>query len=385
MNIRILSGVYDDSYRLTRYDDPQLCTSAGKRKVLYKALAEATATSPLILSPHPRGRKRPYPLPEQKALFSGLNQIFCNSFAIRKVRYVLDLFLYARHVRRHSDRESVFLVDNYELIYIVAIYYCYLTGRSNPVILEYEDGKHAIDRGWVKIVSSTAEWLGKRLVSGAILATPQLAARLEPGTPTIVVPGILESGRLPNPHPPPDQPIRFLYSGSLDHERGLPLLLDYLRYREIPQNTVFEITGQGKFKEDFLALMENHPEQVKFHGSVSDEVLAEIRSRSHFGLNLQSSANPISDVTYPSKTFDYLNAGIRVISTDAAGVKEVLEDAAIYLSEETPDGLENAILRACDSIRSSSPSRQGKTGHQYTFEGTVERIRWLLSNPKKVI
>lgn len=374
----ILSGVHDDAYRSTRSDDPVLCTSAGKRKLLYQAIADASGAAPLILSPHPRGRGLPGKLPEMEGEFAGCRQIFAPACGTRKIRILVDMFHYARHVFRHTDRNAILIIDNYELIYILAIYYARLRGRHNPVILEYEDGKHAIDRGWVKGITWLAEWLGKPLVKAALLATPTLAKRLPPETPIVLVPGILEKQVQLNPLPDRSSPTHFLYSGSLDVERGIPLLIDYLETQTLSSNAIFEITGQGKFGDRLIQLMDRHPGKIIYHGSVSSKTLAEIRSRCHFGLNLQSSTNPISEVTYPSKTFDYLNAGLRVISTRAAGVETILGEAAHYLNEETPVALAHAVEGATNMKDANEANGLDALQIDYSMEGTVKRITGVL-------
>jgi hypothetical protein len=112
----ILSGVHDDLYRAMRNDQPVLCTSAGKRKLLYQAIARASDSVPLILSPHPRGRGKPTPLPESTSEFAGCPQIFSRACGVRKLRYFIDLIHYARHVSRHVKSDDIIIIDNYELI-----------------------------------------------------------------------------------------------------------------------------------------------------------------------------------------------------------------------------------------------------------------------------
>ena len=374
----ILTGAYDDHHLRTRSDKPALCTSSGKRLMLYRAISEAAGQAPLLLSPQPRGTTNCISLPAVESQFGEFQQLFAPASGTRKVRYLVDIIRYIEHVHRNSRNGDTLIFDNYELIYILAIYYCRLRGRSNRILLEYEDGKHVIDRGYPKLISGLAEKIGRRLVQAAILATPSLGERLPPEIPKVLIPGILRTDWRFKPAPASGQPVSFLYSGSLDVERGVPLLLDYLASNCVSADTVYHITGRGHYRELFLNLMELHPGKIHFHGSVSEEALAQIRSSCHFGLNLQSSTSPISQVTYPSKTFDYLNAGIRVISTKAAGVEDILGSAAIYLNFETVEGLADAVARACESIRSEQAMDMGKALNDYSFQGTVLRLKSIL-------
>ena len=375
--IHILTCVYDDGYLATRRDNPVVCTSAGKRLVLHKAIRDATGCELTLLSPHPRGRNSSYPLPEQKTTFGETRQLFSKASSRRKIRFLTDIISYAKHVYRHTRNDEILIIDNYEIIYLIAVWYCRMRGRRNPIVLEYEDGKHLIDKGIWKMLSGLAERIGRPLVRAAILATPKLAERLPKNIPCVVIPGILNDGIFYNPPPLPGESVQFLYSGSLDTERGIPLLLAYLEQGDFPPNVIFHITGQGNFVDCLSALQRKHPGVIQFHGTVSQEKLAEIRSNCHYGLNLQSAVNPISDVTYPSKTFDYINAGIRVISTRAAGVEKVLEESAIYLDNETPASLSKGIHTALKKLHTHNSDTVSPLLANYSLSGTIKRI-WVL-------
>jgi hypothetical protein len=367
-NIFVLSGAYDDQYRRTRRDNPITCTSAGKRIILYQAIEVAAGIPVILLSPQPRGRGEPQALPATSSHFGAQTQLFSKASGIRKIRFLVDFFHYARHVAKHTRSGDVFIVDNYELIYVLAIQYCRLLGRDNRILLEYEDGKHLIDKGIWRRMSGLAESLARPWLEGAILATPTLGERLPSEIPKVLVPGILHDGIAFNPPPVPGQAVVFLYSGSLDVERGGPLLLSYLEGGNFPPDFEIHITGQGHFVDRLLAVQNRFPQTVHFHGTVSQEELVRIRSLCHFGLNLQSSSNPISNVTYPSKTFDYLNAGIRVVSTRAACVEDVLGDAAIYLATETIKGLADAIECACWNIAETDSNYSPSVMANFSFD-----------------
>lgn len=376
-NIYILTGAYDDQYLQTRQDNPSTCTSAGKRIILYKAIEEAVGRPVVLLSPQPRGRGVAKPLPEKNCRFGAHSQFFAKASGVRRVRFALDILHYARHVARHTRAGDILVIDNYELIYVLAIRYCQLLGRRNPIILEYEDGKHLIDKGIWRQMSGLAERMARPWLEGAILASPKLEERLPSEIPRVLVPGILCEGLVYNPPPPQGQPVRFLYSGSLDVERGGPLLVDYLELGRFPDDIEIHITGQGNYTDRLISLQNRFPRVVRFHGIVSQEELAGIRSRCHYGLNLQSSTHPISTVTYPSKTFDYLNAGLRVISTRAAGVPDLLSDAAIYLDKETPEALAALIKDAADNLRNGVVASMNGIGCSLTYPGTVARLATL--------
>lgn len=376
----ILTGATDEQYRITRPDKPSVCTSAGKRHILYRAIQEASGSPVIILTPPPPATNGKPPIPHAPAetRFGEFPQFISRAYAVRKLRYVLDIVDYAKLVWNKTEDGSILIFDNYELRSVLALHYLRLRGRKNPVVLEYEDGRHAIDRGLFWVFSMTAELLGRNLVDAAILAAPALAHRLVRKADYELVPGILKADR---PAPVPlrkDEPVRFIYSGSLDEERGLPLFIDYLDSPHLHPRAEFHFTGKGIYQDQLRDLAGKFPGKVFFHGIVSEAELDRLRGSSHYGVNLQRSGNPISEVTYPSKTFDYMNAGLRVFTTKAAQVESILGESALYMKEETVEGLAGGIRRAIEKADSHQSPEDSASMDAYTYRGTVERLKRLL-------
>jgi glycosyltransferase involved in cell wall biosynthesis len=375
----VLSGVVDDQYLRLRSDSPIACTSTGKREKLYSALAAALGTDPVILSPPPRGIGPSGKLEPVVTRFAGFEQRFSRSCGIPKLRMLLDMIDYAVFVMRQVPKRSLVIIDNYELIYVLPLLARRMLRTRDVVVLEYEDGKHLIDKGIYRWMSGLAELLGKRLLAGAILAAPGLGRRLPPGIPSVCVPGIAErSDSSPAEVTCPKSNVGFLYSGSLDRERGLPLLLEYLRSELVDPRAEFHITGQGQYAPECRQVAGGSAGRVTFHGRLEAEKLAEVRSMCRYGINLQRGEDPISDVTYPSKTFDYFNGGLSLISTRAAGVPEVFRDSAIYLGTETAAGLAKAVDTACNVAFQPVELDHDLLEH-HSFPPTVAALRRLMA------
>jgi hypothetical protein len=200
-----------------------------------------------------------------------------------------------------------------------------------------------------------------------------LVERLKPTIPSVFVPGLLQENLLNARQVDPSEEVFFIYSGSLDSARGVNLLLDYLESDCFCSNSHFHITGQGPCADRVLKVAKKHCDRVTFHGILDKETLANLNLSCHYGLNLQSSSDPISSVTFPSKTFDYVNAGLGLVSTRAAGVDTVFGDFPIYLDEESVPSLSKSILIACNgshNLKDNLPS-------DFMPEKTKERLKVL--------
>ena len=96
----------------------------------------------------------------------------------------------------------------------------------------------------------------------------------------------------------------------------------------------------------------------------------------HIGLNCQRDSDPISGVTFPSKVFNYLSAGLLVISSRASEVPAICGEACWYYDAETPSSLARAITSVLEdrSIFSNLIARQSAV-EKYSVDGTVVRLQ----------
>jgi glycosyltransferase involved in cell wall biosynthesis len=375
-----LSNVYDENYHRARGEDIERCIGVVKRRDLFQCLAAATGREVIVLSspPKPKDRRKPRWLPAVETKFSNHRQFFCANWDAPKLRIPLAWFFYARQVLRHTRSGDLVLIDNYEFIYIVAARVLQLFRRVT-FILDYEDGKHAIERSWTRVLGWLAETGGRGLIRGAFLATPALGERLPDSVPKETVPGFVPDQPPPKPGAT-DGPIRLLYSGGLNDERGIDLLLESLPH--LPENGWrLDITGHGPLAEP-VARFANEPrwrDKVTFHGALPPDDFNRLLAGCHAGLNCQRSSTPISEVTFPSKVFTYLAAGLLVISSRASGVEQVCGAACLYYAEETPASLAAALKTVIENF---SAVRQkldvSAVFERYTPEATTLRVKRLL-------
>ena len=375
--IVVLSNVYDDQYHLLRSDVIARCLSSPKRRGLFRCLEMATGREVTILSSPPRGAgPRHFRwLPELETRFSIHRQFFCSQWDMPKANIPLSWFLYTRHVLGHARDGDILLIDNYELIYVLAALFTRIF-RKVTVVLDYEDGKHLIDQGWQRFLSGLAEFVGRPLLRGALLAHPGLAARLPASLPTELVPGfVVPVGR--SSSLAPSEPIRFVYSGSLDRVRGVDLLLQALDF--LPESGWhLDVTGFGTYTPELtrLASSEKYRDRVTFHGSLDQAEYDLLISQSHVGLNCQRPGNPVSDVTFPSKIFSYLSSGLRVLSSRAGGVPQICGSALLYVEEETPESLAAAMKAIIESPDEEFKKADDQEARRYfSLEQTALRLR----------
>ncbi len=373
-----LSNVFDEQYAKVRGEAIALPLSSGKRRDLFHCLEMATGREIVILSSPPKAaeRRRGLWLPATATHFSSHRQFVCANWDAPKIRIPSSWASYAAHVIKHTLAGDIVLIDNYEFLYVVAAYAAMLR-RKLTFILEYEDGKHAIDHGTDRLLSASAESLGRPLLSGALLSHPALASRLPAGLPRELVPGFFHRCGRSSPERPSPSTVRFLYSGTLDEARGVRLILNML---PLLPATGWElhVTGSGPLEQEVLAASKDSRwnGRMHFHGVLANDDYQELIATCHIALNCQQASNPISAVTYPSKTFTYLSAGLGLISSTSSNVPEVLGGACWYYDEETPAALARVMVQTMREGKTSpDPEALRLVEERYSIAGTIRRLQ----------
>jgi glycosyltransferase involved in cell wall biosynthesis len=376
------SNVYDPAYCRSRGGEVEENLIWVKSWALFQCLEKAAEREVIVLSAPPRALVRLGSawVPAFETRFGKFRQFFCTAWDLPKIRLPFVWISYAWNALRKTRAGDVIVINNFELIYILA---ARLVSLVRPVtfLLDYEDGKHLIDQSWPRMISSAAEWLGRGLIRGAVLAHPALQERLPAGIPTEVVPGFMPETPTVSTAPPVP-PIRFLYSGSMDSTRGLDLLLEALPL--LPEaGWRLEISGTGLLREHVAAVAAEPRwlNKITYHGVLPRSEYETLMATCHVGMNCQRSTDVISSVTFPSKVFTYLSAGLKVLSSEASWVRQICGEACSYYQEETPAALAAAMQEVLANHWTEAQREAVEAlRSRHTIEGTTQRIHRLLAS-----
>lgn len=235
---------------------------------------------------------------------------------------------------------------------------------------------------WARIllppVTSIAEYVGARLVNGIVAATPVIANRF-PENKTVVVRNYPLAHELysPDPRPMRDRPIEFAYIGMITANRNVFRMVEAVARLADPKARL-RLAGIFSVEDDqHQAEALSGWNRVRFEGWTSREGVANILSDARAGLLV---LRPVEHemVTLPIKLFEYMAAGVPVISSDFPLWREIVEGSGCGLLVDPEDT--DAIARAMQWILDNPDAAQamGERGRQavlteynWDFEGAT--------------
>jgi glycosyltransferase involved in cell wall biosynthesis len=375
-----LSNIFDQHYHDVRGEKVERCLTIPDRRDVFRCLEMASGRELIVLSSPPRAveRRAGKWLPPLETKFATHRQLFCANWDIPKLRVPLAWIFYARHVLRHIRSGDLVVMDNYEFLYVVAARLVHIFRRVTFVLVHL-DGKHLIDRGWPRFLSWLAEVWGRPLLRGAILSNPILGKRLPDSMPRELAPGFLPD-ELPSGPGISDGKVRFFYAGALARSHGIDLLLESLDY--LPEKGWhLIIAGQGPLEEQVIRRAQDPRwrDRVEHRPTMPPDVFEKLLGSNQVGLNCQRASELISSVTFPSKVFTYLSAGLLVISSKAGAVEQLCKNACFYYEEETPQSLAAAMKEVIEHFAAVRQKlNPSALCERYSLQAAATRIQQML-------
>lgn len=215
---------------------------------------------------------------------------------------------------------------------------------------------------------SLTEWLGGRLLDGVVVATPAIAARF-PERKTIVVKNFPLVHELHAPDPPPmkSRPLEFAYVGTITSNRNIFAMIDAVSRLPHPEARL-RLAGAFSIEAD-QRQAEKMPgwAHVRFEGWTSREGVAAVMADARAGLVV---LKPVAHemLTLPIKLFEYMAAGLPLISSDFPLWREIIDRAGCGLLVDPEDTA--AIVAAMQWILDNPDEAQamGERGRRAVLE-----------------
>lgn len=215
---------------------------------------------------------------------------------------------------------------------------------------------------------------------GALIANTAIA------NSTSIRPVLPYYGAVPNGAPvrkPENEVIRILFSGTLEKETGAELLadtLEILNKHEVARFLHFIITGSGSYEFQLKERIKKFSNlNIEFLGRIKNTQYLNILKTSDIGLSLKLINGDYSDTTFPSKTIEFGEFGIYIISTDISDVFKIFENRISYIKDNDPYQIVQNIIYLYQNRKSLRISQHDLSIYvKTTF--SYEKSGYILNN-----
>lgn len=171
-----------------------------------------------------------------------------------------------------------------------------------------------------------------------------------------------------------------LFCGALTTYNGIENLLksmEYIKHLDIE----LHIYGDGYLKNEVISAAADNT-RIKYFGTIAHEKIYTLQANAWLLINPRLLDDPISKVTFPSKTFEYLLSGTPVLTTRLNCYPDEYMDKMLFADGDTPIALSKAIKQVysmCeDEIEEISDRAKKFVESEKTWEKQCEKIYQFL-------
>lgn len=144
---------------------------------------------------------------------------------------------------------------------------------------------------------------------------------------------------------PTEDRITVLYHGAVVPRRGLATLVESVALWPEHFRLVIRGPAQGGFDQHLRSLAERHGERITLESAVPPDQTIAAASTADIGIFLLSNSTTHARFAMPNKIFEYMQAGLMVISSDLPEIRGVLErsSSGILLADDSAAAIAAAL------------------------------------------
>lgn len=133
------------------------------------------------------------------------------------------------------------------------------------------------------------------------------------------------------PFRPTGSPVTVLYHGAVVPRRGLETLIESVRLWPADVRLVIRGPAQGGFDQHLRSLAGGSAGRIGFEPAVAPDQVVPTAAQADIGIFLLSNSTTHARFAMPNKIFEYMQAGLMVISSDLPEIRRVIEAAGCGL------------------------------------------------------
>ena len=345
---------------------------------------EITCITVTPLASYP-SEKNIYQKYEKKELVPGVTShriSYCNLPVVKQFWQIMSMYRTAKRIIRDTEAETIFCFNLFPQIGIPMRWLKKKNPKLDTVCLLADlpiDDK--TDRKgvstWLRSFFEKSTWKSMKICDRYIVLNKHVIDKYLPSKEYIVIDGGVDEVDIEKYNMPVQKgnEHNILYCGALTEYNGILNLIEAMEILS-KKDIILDIYGSGYLENIVKNAALKNP-QIRFHGRVSNQEVMQKQKEAWLLINPRVVNDPIAQVTYPSKTFEYLLSGTPVLSTRLNGYTHEYDEAMIYLENDSPENIALAI----EKISSYSANKLEKIADQGK-KLVVECRNWEVQSSK---
>ncbi len=169
-----------------------------------------------------------------------------------------------------------------------------------------------------------------------------------------------------------EEQIVFLYQGALGPHRGIEILLD--GFSGLPDKYVIVFMGYGILEKSIKEKTKNYS-NIFFHEAVPPEKLLNFTASADVGMYLTENTCRNHNLTLGNKLFQYIMAGVPVISSRFDAVLPIMErGVGTVLESYDGAGIQKAVRFMADNLDDNLYENLQKVAAEYNWEAQEQKL-----------
>lgn len=220
---------------------------------------------------------------------------------------------------------------------------------------------------WLRSLMEKSTWKSMEVCDKYIVLNKHVIEKYLPNKPYVVVEGGVSDEDIKKY----DIPVKkgeeknILYCGALTEYNGV---LNLIQAMDLLDDTdiILDIYGDGYLRKEVEEAAEKNS-RIRYFGRISNEEVMEKQKEAWLLINPRIVDDPIAQVTFSSKTFEYLLSGTPVLTTKLNGYdEEYLEN--MYISDSDSSGAIGDAIRKISTFSKENLNRKAKDAKVFVKE-----------------
>ena len=283
--------------------------------------------TPLAVFPHDKNLYQKYIVEDLFPNVKSYRISFCNMPVIKQFWQIINMFRTSKKVIKETGADTVMCFNLFPQIGVPMRWLKKHFPKLDTVCLLADlpiDDK--VDRKgfsrWLRKRFDKSTFKSMQICERYIILNKHVIDRYLPGKQFMVVDGgVSEQDIEKYRYEIKKSPERnIIYCGALTDYNGIDTLIDAMDLVVAP-DIVLDIYGSG-YLSDKVKIAADKNKKIRYYGRVDNDIVIQKQREAWLLVNPRKIHNLISEVTFPSKTFEYLLSGTPVLTTPLNGYGE---------------------------------------------------------------